>query len=220
MKWFIPALMALFVSTAFAVGCDEEDPADEADEEAVAQQDDEAAEDDDGHVVDDIQPGGQDGEVVDDEDEPQLDTLGGVQWLENDHYGVKVQIPEDWEISASDDVVSATDSTDSTTAIIGGSDADETLQNAIDNLKEEIEFSDVEVETSDPRTLGGFPAHEGVGSALMVREDDIDKEIQFLGYAINIGDDQNVVLMIFSEAGMYEAKRDTINGIANTISRI
>lgn len=216
MKIVIPALLALFVSTAFIAGCDEEQAADESDE-PVAQADE--ATDEEDSPVDDIQPA--DGEVVeDDEDVPELDALEGVQWLENDHYGVKVQVPADWEISQSDDVVSATDPTDSTTAIIGGSETDETLQNAIDGLKDEIEFSDVEVQTSDPKTLGGFPAHEGIGSALMVREDDIDQEIQFLGYAINIGDNENVVLMIFSEAAMYEAMRDTIHGIANTISRI
>lgn len=212
MKQVISIVVSIFVLAAFAVGCDEE-PAEHSDEQQAVEQQGETG---DEAVVDDIRPA--DGEVVEDQDDAF--ELEGAQWLEAQDYGIKVQVPDTWELAKAEEVVSANSDDDSTTVVIGGSDADETLQAAIDNLKDELSFTDVDIETSDPTTLGGYPAHEGIGSAVLVREDDIDEEIQFLGYAINTGNDENVVLMIFSEATMYEAKRDTIDGIAQTVSRI
>ena len=210
MKRLIALLMCALLAAGLAVGCD--DDAGDADEAVEEQQ----APDDDGEVVEEEAAAGE--EIIDG-DRAEFE-LEGSQWLESDLYGIKVRIPDDWETSETAELVSANDPAGSTTAIIGGSESDQTLQDAIDNLKEDLEFSDVELEESRPTSLGGFPGHQGRGSGVLVREDDIDEEIQFLGYALRVDDDKNATLMIFSEATMYEAKRDVIDGIANTIERI
>lgn len=211
MKQVIAVVVSIFLVATVAIGCDDE-PADQTDEAAVDQQADEQL-GDDGQVVDDESD---DGEVVDD---GSPEALEGAQWMVAEMYNVQVQLPEGWEISETDDIVSANDPHGSTTVIIGGADAEHTLQEAIENLKDELQFTDVEIDTGEPTTLGGFPAHQGSGSAVLIREDDIDEEIQFLGYALNTGDDEQVLLTIFSEATMYEAKRDIINGIAQTVTQ-
>ncbi len=213
MKQLAILLVTALLSAGVLVGCDDETD-DDATEEVVEQDDEQL--DDDGHVVDDIVDA-DDEEVIDDEEHVELE---GAQWLESELYDVKIQVPDDWELGSTNDVVSANAPDGSTTAIIGGSESDETLQAAIDDLKDDLEMTDVELEESDPTSLNGFPGHRGRGSGVIVNEDDIDEEVQFIGYALRVGDDKNVTLMIFSEATMYEAQRDIIDGIAHTISRI
>lgn len=209
MKRLTWVVIACFTLALFAVGCDD-DPAEEQEETAeVEQQDQDDPQQD--------QPDDQ-GEVVQQDDETP-EALEGTQWLKADTYSVKVQVPEDWEITEHEDIVTADDTYASTTVVIGGSGADDTLQDAIDELKDELHFRDLEVESADPTTLGGLPAQEGIGTAVLI-EEDLDTEIQLIGYALNLGDDNNVLLVIFSEATMYEAKRDIIDGIAQTITRM
>ncbi len=187
------------------VGC-ESDPVEEAQpepEETTEEVAEEAADDD--------------GEVVDEEEEGVA--LEGGQWVESELYDVKIRVPEDWEIARAEDAVSATDSDGSTTVILAGSESDQTLQNAVTQIRSDLEFKEVNFESNEITTINGFAATRGRGSAVLVQEGEIDEEIQFLGYALRVGA-KNVTLMIFSEATMYEAKRDIIDGIAHTIPRL
>lgn len=209
MKQLIAIATSLLLVATLGVGCDDE-TADEAPDSQQAQQ---QGQDDD---QDDI---GDQGQVVDqqDDDDMPFGLQEGTQWLENDDYGIKVQVPDDWQITEDGEAVIASDPTGSTTAVISGSDADETVQDAVDDLEL---IRDIEIEDMDHTMLEGIPAQQGSGSAVEVREDDINREIQFLGWALNTGGDYDVVLMIYSEAAMYEAMRDTIHGIAGTVREI
>lgn len=159
-----------------------------------------------------------DGEVIAEESDDELALEGG-QWVESPLYKVKFRVPEDWKIASAEDAVSATDSDDSTTVLLAGSESDATLVQAMSSLRDDIQFKDVKLESNDLTTINGFAATRGRGSAVLVQEGEIDEEIQFLGYALRVGD-KNVTLMIFSEATMYEAKRDIIDGIAHTLTRL
>ena len=46
----------------------------------------------------------------------------------------------------------------------------------------------------------------------------MDQEIQFIAYNVKIGK-KAVTVMIFSEAEMYEAKKEIIDGIAQTLTK-
>lgn len=198
-------LLSALVATALFAGCDsaeETAPTEAAVETVEAPAAAEAPEE---------------GEVIDEEEEGIA--LEGGQWVESQLYGVKIRVPEDWNIARADDAVSATDSDESTTLIIAGSDSDRTLQTAVTQIRDDLEFKDVRFESNEVTTINGFAATRGRGSAVLVQEGEIDEEIQFLGYALRVGS-KSVTLLIFSEATMYEAKRDIIDGIAHTIERL
>ena len=160
---------------------------------------------------------GDDGEVIADDSEDVVALQGG-QWVESELYDVKFRVPEEWAIRRSADAVSATDVDESTTVILAGSESESTLQQAMTQLRDDLQFKDVHFESNDLTTISGFAATRGRGSAVLVREGEIDEEIQFLGYAVRVGSN-NVTMLIFSEATMYEAKRDVIDGIAHTLVR-
>ena len=210
MKKLASTLLCALLLTGMLAACDDEPSEDEVEETTEL---DEALEEEE-VVEEDEEIEGE--EVVHEESDKALE---GGQWVESALYELKFRVPDDWEIGDSGDVVSATDSDGSTTALIAGSESDRTLQASINNLKDELQFTDVELESSDPTTVNGFPGHRGGGSAVLVKDDDIDTEIEFIGYALRVGE-HNITLMIFSEATMYEAKRDTIDGIAHTLARM
>lgn len=202
MKKLGTILICALLAAGLTVGCDSEGEATPEPQAAVQE-------------TSEVEP--DDGEVIADDDEDVVALEGG-QWVESELYDVKFRVPEDWVIRESDDALSATDSDDSTTVILAGSESETTLQQAMTQLRDDIQFKDVHFESNDLTTISGFAATRGRGSAVLVREGEIDEEIQFLGYAIRVGS-KNVTMLIFSEATMYEAKRDIIDGIAHTLVR-
>lgn len=209
MKTLLRMLLIALMTTALLTGCEE----DTSEEETTEETEESSEEDEEANV---------DGEVVEDEQDEsaELDDvdLEGQKWLESESYGIKIAVPEAWTIGEGEEVVSATDEHESTTVLLGGSRSDATVVAAIQDLKSELSFKDIDVETGDVTQLGGIPAHYGEGTAVMV-EDDMDTEIQFIGYVLRL-DGDNVTIMIFSEATMFEAKRDVIEGLAQTVRRI
>ncbi len=205
MKMLARTLLSALLVIGLLTGCDSEPAAEEPSTDQVAEP--EVQEDDPAD----------DGEVIAEDGEEDIALEGG-QWVESDLYGVKFRVPDNWEVARADDAISATDPDGSTTVILGGSESDQSLQNAISRLRDDLEFTDVKFESNDLTTINAFAATRGRGSAVLVREDDIDEEIQFLGYALRVGS-KNVTMLIFSEATMYEAMRDIIDGIAHTITR-
>lgn len=209
MKTLLRSLLIAFLAAGLLVGCDEEPSHEEETTESTAQADDEEAPGVDGEVV------GDDEQAESADEDLQLE---GQQWLESELYGIKLAVPDNWDVAQGEDVVSATDSHKSTTVLVGGSQSEATLLTAINDLRSELVFKEVEIETGDVTQLAGIPAHWGTGTAVVV-EDDLDTEIQFLGYLLRM-DGDNVTILIFSEATMYEAKKDVIDGIAQTVTRM
>lgn len=205
MKALIYTLISTLLMIGLLTGCDQDPPQEQTDDEATVEEEESAASDDDG-------------EVIAEEGDDRVELEGG-QWVESELYGVKIRVPDDWEIGRSDDAVTAVDPERTTTVLLAGSESENTLQTAITRLRSDLRFTDVHLESSDMTTVEGFPGTRGRGSAVLVHEDAIDEEIQFLGYALRVGD-RNVTILIFSEATMYEAKRDLIDGIAHTITRL
>ncbi len=206
MKSLLRSLLIAFLVTGLLTGCDDDSAQDDAPAEEAAEADE--------------QEENVDGEVVEDEESAAADEfdLEGQQWVESELYGVKLAVPDNWEVGHGENVVSATDSHKSTTVLIGGSQSEATLLAAINDLRSELSFKEVEVESGDVTQLAGIPAHWGEGTAVVV-EDELDTEIQFLGYLLRM-DGESVTILIFSEATMYEAKKDIIDGIAQTVTRI
>lgn len=211
MTYLLRSVLLAILAISLAAGCD--DPSAEQDQEPAEQseQQEQQEESEDSENVD--------GEVVEEDDQaPEELDLEGQQWMESDTYGIKLAVPDTWKIGEGEDVVSATDEHESTTVILGGTESESTLLAAINDLRHELTFKEVEVETGDVTQLAGIPAHWGEGTGV-VEEEDLDTEIQFLGYLLRM-DGESVIIMIFSEATMFEAKRDIIEGIAQTVTRM
>lgn len=153
-----------------------------------------------------------------DEGEATVEELAQGQWVQSDLYAVRFRVPGDWNVRRTAEAVSATAPDGTTTVLLAGSESDSTIQAAINDLKTEVEFKDINFDNSGLTTINGMPGTRGTGSAVLVEEDG-DREIQFLGYAVRVGTN-NVTLMVFSDAAMYEAQKDVIDGIAQTLTRI
>lgn len=150
--------------------------------------------------------------------EEGVEELEGGQWVQSDLYAVRFRVPGEWDVRRTEEAVSATAPDGTTTVLLAGSESDQTIQSAINDLKTEVEFKDINFDNSGLTTINGLPGTRGNGSAVVVEEEG-DREIQFLGYAVRVGTN-NVTLLIFSDAAMYEAQKDIIDGIAQTLTRI
>ena len=141
------------------------------------------------------------------------------QWVESPAYGVKFRVPTEWEIARAEGSVSATAPDGTTTVIMVGSESESVIQSAVQDLQKEVEFKDVNIGKSDMTVINGLAGYKGSGSAVLVGEgEEGDQEIQFTAYSLKVGE-QAVSLMIFSEAEMYEAQKEMIEGIGQTITR-
>jgi hypothetical protein len=145
------------------------------------------------------------------EDEAQVG-----QWAESSTYDLKFRVPEDWKVVSDEQGVSATDPEGTTTVLLAGSKSQELAKSMLNDMRAELEFEDIKIEKSGPTTINGMPAFHGTGTGVINKEEGA-QEIQFLGYSVKREGDQNATLFIFSEAEMYEAKKDIIEGIANTL---
>lgn len=146
---------------------------------------------------------------------------GGGKWLKSTTYGVKFRIPEDWQVTIEKDGVSATDAEETTTAVLVGSKSHGMVQAAIQDVQEKVKLKDVQIQDTKQTVLNGFPGQHVRGAAVLERESEggIDQEIQFIAYNLKISEDTVVTMMIFSEAEWYEAKRETIEGLAKTLTK-
>jgi hypothetical protein len=141
----------------------------------------------------------------------------GGQWVTSETYGVKFRVPDDWQLAKDEESVSATDSDGTTTIILLGSESEGAFQQAVEDMKDKVELKEVKVGTSEPTVLNGLAGFKGNGTGVLVKED-MDQEIQFIAYSLRVGE-KAISLMIFSEAEMYEAKKELILGIANTLQK-
>ncbi len=137
------------------------------------------------------------------------------QWVKSSDYGVRFRVPADWSVTDAEGGVSATSPDGTTTAVLVGTESESMLESAINELKSKIELKDMKFEKGGLTTINGMPGTRGSGSAVLV-EPDGDQEIQFIAYVLRAGQ-HNITLMIFSQAEMYEAQKDIIDGIAQTL---
>ena len=167
----------------------------------------------------------------------------GGQWVKSTTYGVKFLVPDEWQIKIEPDGISATDSDESTTVVLVGSKSQGMIQDALNNVKRKVEFKDAKLQDTKDDIINGLPAQTVRGTAVLVNEvpvapeegaegdakdaakkpaeiktEKMDQEIQFIAYNVQVGKG-GVTMMIFSQAEMYEAKREIIEGIAKTITR-
>lgn len=151
----------------------------------------------------------------------KADAKGG-KWVTSKLYPVKFRVPDDWKVVIEDDGISATDEDESTTVVLVGSESTGMIQNAINDLKKKVKFKDAKFDKSNQVVLNGLPGQNIFGTAVLSKAakdgKPIDEEIQFIAYNLKVGK-KAVTMMIFSEATMYEAKKETILGLANTLTK-
>lgn len=149
------------------------------------------------------------------QEEQKEDEDSDSQWVNSPTYGVKFRVPADWEVVNAEGGVSATAPDGTTTAVLVGTESESLLESAINELKSNIQLKDMKLEKGGLTTVNGMPGTRGTGSAVLVEEEG-DQEIQFIAYALRVGK-HNITIMIFSQAEMYEAQKDIIDGIAQTL---
>ena len=149
------------------------------------------------------------------EKENEEDEDSDSQWVKSPMYGVQFRVPADWNVVNAEGGVSATAPDGTTTAVLVGTESESMIESAINEMKSNIQLKDMKLEKGGLTTVNGMPGTRGTGSAVLVEEDG-DQEIQFIAYALRVGK-HNITLMIFSQAEMYEAQKDIIDGIAQTL---
>lgn len=143
----------------------------------------------------------------------------GGKWVISTAYDVKFRVPEDWTITIEEDGVSATDSDETTTVVLIGSESQGTIQTAVQDVQKKVKIKDAKLQDTTDGLINGIPAQSVTGTAVFTKgegEEQMDQEIQFIAHNVKFPESV-VTMMIFSEATMYEAKKETIDGLANTL---
>ncbi len=146
----------------------------------------------------------------------------GGKWVISNPYKVKFRVPEDWNVTIEDDGLSATDSDETTTVVLIGSESQGTIQTAVADVQKKVKIKDAKLQDSKDVLLNGFPAQSVTGTAVLTKgegEEQMDQEIQFIAYNVKVPSGV-VTMMIFSDATMYEAKKEIIDGLANTLVKV
>jgi hypothetical protein len=149
------------------------------------------------------------------------DDGNGNLWVMSDLYGVKFRVPSTWEVTIDAEGITAVDEDNTTTVILVGSDSAGMIQAAINDIKKKVAFKDAKFDKADTKVINGLAGQVMRGSAVIEKgnaEANADQEIQFLAYNLSVGK-KAVTMMIFSEAEMYEAKKEIIEGIGETIAK-
>lgn len=146
---------------------------------------------------------------------------GGGLWVKSDTYKVKFRIPDDWNVNIEKDGISATDSDETTTVVLVGSESHGMVQAAVQDVQKKVKIEDAKIESTKQVVINGFAGQNVRGTAVLKasEEDGIDQEIQFVAYNLRVNKDTVVTMMIFSEAEMYEAKKEIIEGLAQTLTK-
>ncbi|MFU8802233.1 MAG: hypothetical protein ACNA8W_00350 [Bradymonadaceae bacterium] len=195
MKILLRTIIIALISVAFTAGCDK--PAEEATTQAAT-----------------VETAPAPTEAPAPVEEPDEDELG--QWVTSETYGVKFRVPADWEVTQADGAVSTTAPDGTTTVVLVGTESQSMVDSFVADMKSAIELKDVRFEKSGMTTINGLPGMRGSGAAVLVQESG-DQEIQFLAYALRVSSAKSITMMVFSQAEMYEAQKDIIDGIAQTI---
>lgn len=143
----------------------------------------------------------------------------GGKWVISNPYQVKFRVPEDWNVTIEDDGLSATDADETTTVVLIGSSSQGTIQTAVADVQKKVKIKDAKLQDTKDIMLNGFPAQTITGTAVFTKGEGaeaMDQEIQFIAYNVQVPKGV-VTMMIFSDATMYEAKKETIDGLANTL---
>ncbi len=145
----------------------------------------------------------------------------GGKWVISNPYKVKFRVPEDWVVTIEDDGLSATDSDETTTVVLIGSESQGTIQTAVADVQKKVKIKDAKLQDSTDTVLNGFPAQSVTGTAVLTKgegEEAMDQEIQFIAYNVRVPEGV-VTMMIFSDATMYEAKKEIIDGLSKTLTK-
>jgi hypothetical protein len=208
MKKLLTCCLAL--ALLFGVGCESEKSADKTDEQAKAEKTEKAEKSDEEKAEEEA------AKKAEEEEKAEEEAAG--QWVENELYGIKFRVPDNWKVSKTEEGVSATDADGTTTVLLAGSESTNLGEQMLNDLSADVNFKEVKLEKSGLDTFNGIPGMRGSGTAVMEKKD-MDQEIQFLAYSFKL-EDKTATMMIFSQAEMYEAKRDMINGIADTVTKM
>lgn len=157
-------------------------------------------------------------EAPEEEVEPEEEELAEGQWVSNDSYGVKFRVAEDWNVKKEGDTLSATSADGAITVLLVGTKSEGLLQAALESVKKQVEFKDVNLTKDSQTVVNGLPGYTAQGSAVLVKEGG-DQEIEFIMNSVRVGD-KGVAMMIFAEAEMYEAKKEEVDGIARTLQKL
>lgn len=138
------------------------------------------------------------------------------QWVESTTYALKFRVPEDWSVVTDEQGASATAPDGTTTVLLAGTKSQGLTTSMLNEIRADLKFRDLEIEKTGPAIINGMSVFRGQGSAVL-EDPGMDQEIQFLGYTIKRRNDQLATLFIFSQAEMYEAQKEMIHGIAQTL---
>lgn len=199
MKRILSNLVVLSCSLLLFAGCDSKEQTPQSPAEESAEQSAENA-----------APQGEQEEAAAEEE------VEAGQWVEVPTYELKLRVPEDWEIKSDEEGASASSPDGTTTLLLAGSESEGLTTAILNQLRPDLKFKELEVEKIAPAIINGMAVSNGEGIAVLVKED-MDQEIQFLGYSIKRSGGKIATLFIFAEAEMYEAKKDEIRGIAQTL---
>jgi hypothetical protein len=145
----------------------------------------------------------------------------GGRWVKSSLYGVKFRVPDTWEVSIDAQGITVNDEDKTTTVVLVGSESTSLIQGALNDIKKKIALKDAKLAKTDMVVINGLAGQTVRGSAIVEKGNaaaNADQDIEFIAYNLSVGK-KAVTMMIFSQAEMYEAKKEIIEGIGQTMTK-
>ena len=133
-------------------------------------------------------------------------------------YNVVFTVPEDWKVVRDVSSATATSADGTITAMVVGTESNNMVQIALDNIKEKVQFEDVNLLKSGATVVNGLPGYTAKGTATLVQKSGDKQEIQFLMNSVKV-EQKAAALLVFAQAEMYEARKEEIDGMLKTLKK-
>lgn len=139
--------------------------------------------------------------------------------VKSEAYKVKFTVPEGWQVDKSPTSISASSPDQKILMVVAGSKSQDLAEAALNDLKKNLKFKDVNLDKQGTTTFNGLIGLRGEGDATLVNEDGTEERMHFVGFTTKI-DEQAITVAIFSAKETYDEKITLIEGVLGTLDKL
>ena len=136
-------------------------------------------------------------------------------------YKVQFTVPEGWTVEKSPTSISATSPDKKVVMIIAGSESQDLVEAALNDLKKNLKFKDLKIEKQGTTTINGLLGLRGEGDAVVVYEEEENREqdVHFVGFSSKV-DSKAITALLFTDKETYEKHMAMIEGVLSTLDKM
>ncbi len=147
----------------------------------------------------------------------EADGKGGLV-VKSELYKLKFTVPDKWKVDKSPTGISVSSPDGEILMIVAGSKSQDLVEAALNDLKANLKFKDVNIAKQGTTVLNGLVGLRGEGDATLI-ENEKEQPIHFVAFSSKVNE-KAVTVLLFSSKERYTKDQDTIEGILNTVGKL